>query len=388
MRTSRATDLTTWLASRLPHSAIILTFLSMNAVAQAPSERGLGPGRALTSQDFIQIAGVRELLDGGLLVTDAIENRLYYIDPRGGSTVLGRSGDGPNEFRAVGPLAALARDSTFMLDPGSSRWIIIAGSQIVASIPATSGLPREFRTRLLGADSLGNVLAWGGIAFSGTRRLDILADTIVFILANRQGTARDTIGRGVGRGSAGVISIPPRNDRPGFLNLSNPLASEDQALLFPDGWVAVARVTPYRVDWRAPDGRWVEGQRLPPPVMPITPALRCTAIARWAEVDSSCDSSLYPAWPQRVPPFLPAGSQAGRPILIGASGGRLVIARTPEIQGNSLRHPYDIVDRSGALISRLNLEGTAVVVGTGRTGLYVVHRDPDGLQQLRLHAWP
>jgi len=33
--------------------------------------------------------------------------------------------------------------------------------------------------------------------------------------------------------------------------------------LFPDGWIAIARLDPYLVEWRTPDGRTVRGTPLP-----------------------------------------------------------------------------------------------------------------------------
>src|SRR5207244_2243808 len=39
----------------------------------------------------------------------------------------------------------------------------------------------------------------------------------------------------------------------------NPLAVGEKFLLFADGSLAIARLDPYRVDWRSPNGKWTFG---------------------------------------------------------------------------------------------------------------------------------
>ena len=136
----------------------------------------------------------------------------------------------------------------------------------------------------------------------------------------------------------------------------------EEVILYPDGWLAVARLHPYRVDWRIPDGRWILGEALPlVDGGQESKARRTTGAARG-------ESAPF----QRFP-------------LKGAPDGNLLIFRSPigENQGNR----YDLVDRRGRLTARLALANGERLVGVGRRGAYVAAADSDGIQRLRRHPW-
>jgi hypothetical protein len=79
-----------------------------NAVFDAPDEQ------------FTAITSIRELSNGQVLVADRGENRIALIDMAGQlSTPVSRTGDGPGEYRGVGWLLALGRDSSLFIDPAA-----------------------------------------------------------------------------------------------------------------------------------------------------------------------------------------------------------------------------------------------------------------------------
>jgi hypothetical protein len=206
------------------------------------------------------------------------------------------------------------------------------------------------------------------------------------MLADRESQRVDTIQRLRGRGSGGYYVGPAEGSMPALILVSNPIASEELALLFSDGWIAIARLDPYRVDWRSTDGRWRRGAPLPFDVVRVADREKCWAFRRVAGRGRTCDASQIPGWPPTFPPFLPPPLQRLAPTLQAAPDRRLVIART--LTSASTHRRYDIVDRAGRLSAILNLEPNELLIGFGARSVYVLATDEDGVQTLRRHDWP
>jgi hypothetical protein len=166
--------------------------------------------------------------------------------------------------------------------------------------------------------------------------------------------------------------------------IGTPFSSEDRALLFPDGWIAVVRLQPYRVDWRRPDGHWVRGPLLPFHPRRVTAQERVWAMTR-AYGRALRDTEQLSGWPEIVPPFL-SWNRGRAPVLLALPDGRLAIARTPTASDSTNR--YDLVDRTGALTAVLRLPPYEAIVGFGARSVYVVATDEDDAQRLRRHPWP
>ena len=79
-------------------------------------------------------------------------------------------------------------------------------------------------------------------------------------------------------------------------------------------------------------------------------------------------------WPDVKPPF------AYTAVLPGADGRLWVQRYAPAAD---TRTPYDIIDRSGAVVARAYVPNAGRVVGFGARSIYVVRRDADDLQYLQ-----
>ena len=165
-----------------------------------------------------------------------------------------------------------------------------------------------------------------------------------------------------------------------MIYVTSPLASEDQALLFLDGWIALAMSDPYRVDWRLPDGSWRRGRALPFVPVRVTQREKCFAVARLTQ-RSVCDE--LPGWPDVIPAF---ATSLLIPVLRATPEGHVVIARTPTADAPG--HRYDVVNRTGQLIGVLALSPNETLIGFGARSAYVVETDDDGVQTVRRHPWP
>jgi hypothetical protein len=165
--------------------------------------------------------------------------------------------------------------------------------------------------------------------------------------------------------------------------LRNPLAVGDQALLFPDGWIATAFVAPYRVEWRAPSGAVVRGEPLPFTRQAVDNRIKQQAIDdTWGRPGSTAPKFAltdFPAWPDIVPPFL-------EDALFALPDGKVAIRRTSLGANRTIQ--YDIVDRAGKLSGIRRLPPNERIMAFGARSVYVVAVDADDVETLRRHPWP
>lgn len=111
----------------------------------------------------------------------------------------------------------------------------------------------------------------------------------------------------------------------------------DEWVVLPEGGVAIARAEPFRVEWHPSYG----------------------------------DSAVGPIVPRDR-----ARSADGAPAALLAPDGRLWVARAAAAGAEMVI--YDIFDRSGERTGRMSFDAGSIVVGFGRTRVYVVRRDADG----------
>lgn len=354
-----------------------------NLSAQSPTLLHLKPPTArFEKEGFTDITGVRELRGNRLLVVDYKEHRLVVIDwSDGGIRDVGRIGEGPNEYDSPGGLYPLATGRALLTDYASRRWFVVDDTAITLTLDARRPLNRILGPALAGVDTTsGSVLGSMGYSYShvsvpgGTAT----ADSIRIILAQRA----------LGQTSADTLSVAKvggggrfgfKESRKGAYNyvMPNPLATEEQAVLFPDGWIAVARTDPYRIDWRLPDGVWDRGDSLPVQPVPVNDREKCFAIAQ--RKMRGCRIELFPDFPKFLPPFLPDA-------LFVAPGGELLVERTRSLQQPDRR--YDVISRTGSLVGVLQLEPHQKIVGSGAHSVYVVTVDDLDLEWLSMHPWP
>jgi hypothetical protein len=365
------------------------------AAAQPERRVVLRPPDAVASTEFAWVTSIREVKDGSVLVADQGAAKLFLVRWNTPETVIGRTGAGPGEFSAVGRLYALAGDSTLFTDSYTSRWLLLQGARIVATLSEQGSLNRLLKSTLSGADDFGHVLGTSGAVYTGLVPHSAgVADSLLLLLADRKSQRVDILARLKGTGSAGYVVRKPQNGRPGRIISSSPLASHDQALLFHDGWIALAWLKPYRVDWRSPNGRWIRGAPLPFSPIKVDDREKCAAMARWFGAagpfgaGGACDPASLPGWPEIIPPFLPTRPLGSGPAtaLFAMPDGRLLIARTPT--SASPQHSYDVIDRAGRLTASFSLGANESVIGFGTRALYTLTTGEAGVQALRRHPWP
>lgn len=357
-----------------------------NATAEAPFSRVLAP--------------VRELADGRVVLIDEIERRLAVVDFRDGDThEIGRVGDGPGEYHRLSGLHALGGDTTLVEDQLARRWIILIGTRPALTVHSgVSGV--RFAPQVFGVDRIGRVLDVHVMRFHDTPGLGppiasrVNAESLLVLVrwrgrgppgsdsAVRLTRRVDTIRtiRGAGRGQT-VAWRPVLPGKPPIRwRLDNPFNVADQALLFPDGWIALAFPDPFRVEWIAPNGRSVPGDPIPEQPVPVDDRVKRAAIKwKYPKADPQFDPKELPPWPATLPGFL-------NDALLAAPDGRLVVQRA--FNPRDARLFYDFIDRAGKRTGRLALKPNERIVGFGQRSVYVVATDDDDLEWLRRHPWP
>lgn len=345
------------------------------AAQQVPSWNLLGPD-AKYAEPFNNVRGLRELSDGRLIVLDLGE--LYIVNPgKGVGAKLGRSGDGPGEYRMPLRLLAFPGDTTAYFDmarPHKVRFILpsgeIRGGFDVAS-PSNAKDPEA-------VDGQGRLYSQY-IKSKGSRDS---ADIMRWDPATgRRDTAASLRSR-----SVSSIRVSPGPGLP-------PFATFEQWAVSADGSVAVVSVEPFRVTLVDRNGKRIIGPELPYERLRVTDSDRREWVERAQQpVPALVSSSGGPMvatfmkppfhepgeWPRYLPPFLPKAASF-------APDGMLWIQRTTPAGAPP---QIDVIDRNGVLVGQLLLPMRTILLGHGAGVVYLARLDDDDLQYLERYRLP
>jgi hypothetical protein len=152
---------------------------------------------------------------------------------------------------------------------------------------------------------------------------------------------------------------------------TNPLAAEDVAVLFPDGWIAVARLSPFRLGWIEPNGQGrtvsLQADRIP-----VSTEMRCAEARRTLGKVWTCSGQELPGWPAFVPPFLATSNENAFSALVPLPEGSVLLRRT--CLASAVDCLYMVISRDGH-VSQFALPATDRLLSVGRAGAYVVRTD-------------
>lgn len=359
-------------------------FAPVLAAQQLPAIRLASPD-ATHAHEFTSITSLRALSDGRVLVTDGREQRLLVLDfARDESREIGRRGRGPLEYTNVGFVHPIGGDSSIMVDLLARRWLLLHRDSIVQSLPPDHPALVASDWDFAAADGRGRV----------ARRVDPRLRDGVTTRTERDSSALVLFVRATGRADTVTMlrgsarQMTQRTDGQGRIVASSSfptvlMPSEEDFVLFPDGAIAVARLNPFRVDWRLPDGRWLRGDSLPVPKIRVDARERRAFEARNGgsrpQLPEGFPQPPTAEYPEFVPPF-PMGQG-----LVRGPRGLLLVRRTKSADFPEMT--YLVIDRSSRIVGTFTLSSRERVEGASEDAIYVSERDDDDLIRLRRHPW-
>jgi hypothetical protein len=369
------------------------------------------------------VAAVRELPDGRLLVNDIQHRQLLLFDQTLGTAHVladsvegGASSYGP----APGSLVPYRGDSTLFIDPRDLSMLVIDPKGAIARVAA---VPRSQDAGFLGSNVIGSpgFDAKGRLVYrAGFGRLGPpinnkglftppdFPDSAAIVRVDLATRKVDT---------AAFYKIPKQKinvtqtDR-GFVASTemNPMPVIDDWTVLADGTIAVVRGRDYHVDWI--DG---DGAVTPSPKMPF-PWQRLSDDDKVAVIDSA-RAAMEAVRAKMAAGGTPAMAAGGNVVIIGGEGrggvgggGNMpafafvspselpdyrpaIIAgsakadlddnlwiRTSAVRPGAIGGPiYDVVDRKGVIVDRVQVPAGRQIVGFGKGGVvYMVARDDQG----------
>lgn len=350
---------------------VVLALLAGSA-CQGRVERAVRLERPTSSFPvaFAAVDDLREVSDGVLIAIDGLDRTLKRLDWSAGTVrVVGRTGDGPGEYRSPRRLHTFRGDSVLVWD--------IAGRLLIASSAGTlATFPPALISRVVGGGGVRGADTSGRIYLELERAVvrtpsgqAAWTDSLVIARWDPRLDRLDTIARlAPAPGSTPIAGDGATYSTPN----PRPLATRDQWGVAPDGMVAIVHHEPYRVDLTHSNGRRVDGAPIPFARVSIHPEMR----ADWAERQKAFPQRVESVeWPTFVPPFLEGAVRVDLQ-------GRTWIARTPIPRE---RRVYDVIGRDGRLVSRISAPSGSRVMAFGEHSLYLVSTDSEGFQHIERH---
>jgi hypothetical protein len=378
---------------------ILLVPLLAQAADAVAQERVLTKPSARLNHQFSSILGLRELSDGRVLVSDGIDNVLLRANLATQKLdTIGRTGQGPGEYKAPDALWPLPGDGTLLVDLGNGRMSLFDGlGKYKESLPiaqGTPGGPGGFSLIIPRAtDAQGRIYyqPMGG----GPR-----ADSAPVVRWDRAAGKFDTLT---------LVKLPamitkssggPNNRRQSQRPPTYPV--QDAWTVGADGRLAVVRAPVYRVDWVV-GGKRVVGKPIPASPVPVRDAEKREYLAETAanglsvsvENNNGSVSMRFgrgrqgPGDDDEQPDLAGQEWPATKPAVTGVltvdPAGRLWVERS--VPAGAARS-YDVVGPDGAVTMRVGLPNGRRLIAVGARGAYARHVDADGINYLERYDLP
>lgn len=359
--------------------ALSLAALPAQLHPQPPSVHLSTVEAPLARATFSSIGAVREVSTSLLLVTDPIEETLRALDIVADSSfAVGRKGSGPREYAAVGALVRAGADTTFLPDMANRRWHVLVGLEMRAQLGDEHPYVRRAGSWVHGSAESGSILSRVRLGY-GSHSPGVVAESLAIVRVFAEDARSDTLAIVRGR----PVATPSGDTR----MLRNPMAASafglpltapEQAIRLSDGWVAVLRLSPARMEWIAPSGARQGEIALGVPEVKVDDRERRAYLARMTT--SSGRATRPPeVWPDVATPVT-------QDALREAPDGSVVVELALRA-GDDLRR-YLIVSRTGVQPQGIHVDTNERVVSFGARHAYITRTNDDGLLTLHRAPWP
>jgi hypothetical protein len=346
----------------------------------APALRIGGEEEAEPAYDLLQVSDAVRLGDGSIALINNGTSELRFYDRFGRHRrTLGRTGDGPGEFRAMETLDRAAGDTLHVYDYLLRRFTSVApDGTLLASTGLRAALDGAFiqpLTRLPDGSWVATAQVFSGEGETGVRR-----DSLTIL---RLAPAADSIADSIGRFPATEMYISRGGegaDR--FVTFSLVPFGLSTRVVAGGSRIFVGNPERYLIEVYRPDGRLERSIRRPIPREPVPeedvarlreheldeadPRFREQVEAKWANAPVS---ALKPAF---------ARMSVDTEGVLWVEGPRVL---------ESDAGYADVFDPEGRLLGRIPLPGFFRITDIGVDYILGVARDPDtGLEQVRMYG--
>ncbi len=364
-------------------------------VCQQIPEVRLAKADATYPLEFSSIRGFLELPDGKVLVSDGIDETLLRFSMTGGKVdTLGRSGQGPGEYKGPDLLFSMAEGGVLLLDLGNARLTMFDRNlKYRDSKSIARGSPQQGMMMLIPRATDGR----GGIYFEhaafgpgGSSR----PDSGQIVRYDPATEAFDTVAA-VKREDVKVSTSGSGQNRSVSMQMI-PFSPRDSWAVAPDGRIAIVRAADYRLEWVTPGG----AKRVGPPnawrPVPIREAEKLEWVGQSADGvsvgvtnnngqmsvtmrrggmrmgGSAPPDTRSQEWPEAKPPFVTNG------VWVSPSGEAWVERSVPAGSGRV----FDIFGANATLARRVVLPEGRRLIGFGDGVIYTRWSNEDDLQIL------
>jgi hypothetical protein len=365
---------------------------STAVVAQLPPVRQLGAPVATITESFPGVPSIRALSDGRLMVSDMTRRRLMIYDsalarPTG---VLNPTGSAASTYPAQGGmLIALGGDSTLVFDAAGSSFMQLDPHGNVTRVMAVPRPSDGFVLRNMSAgipviDSRMRLIYRTRMPFTGFSRATgqaITPDTTAIIAVPFETRQADTVAWMKIPKSPPSVSAREPDGRFHVTSIQPPFQLVDEWAALHDGTVAVIRWKDYHVDWYSPDGKKESTPKTAWNWVRLTDddkaAFIDTLKTLFHKQDSVQQSQIQmigsgpiaaPIFetltvaPSEVPDYPP-------PFVGGATrvdlDDRIWVLERVNVGSKPAGLIYDVIDRTGQIVDRVQLPPNAAVIGFG-----------------------
>lgn len=348
--------MTTSMLRTVATALLVPIALAAQGVPSAP----LKPANGVVKAPFQNVTSMHEFLDGRVIMVDAMTRQLLVGDFGSGKFT------NVDAFPAM-PIYELPGD-TIVSSGTDMRWIFVEGTRPIGMLDHTNPVLQLVGSRIQGADVQGHFLGMRGTTPGH-------GDSTNVVLVDRTSGAADTVTRAWM--PPGMAMVPPGTPIP-----PRPVYTVyESAVLSLDGWIAVLRCEPYRIDWRTPEGKWILGKPIAVPVIKLDDREKEAFMVRRARGGTPAPVSSITNWPETIPPW---SWWLLSPI--HSPDGRVLVLRTPSADNPDPR--YDVINRSGEQERQVTLPLGQFILGFGAKSVYVVVPHKDGQQDVERHPWP
>lgn len=365
--------------------------------AQAPQVQRLAAPELTYETDFTALRSLRPLSDGSVLAVEGQLQQVLRLPADGGAaSEVGTRGQGPGEYMDPGAVLPLGpSDFSLLVDWTQQRLLILDPTgRTLASEPwvfpvAVVPAARDAMERMywdnasevrMGAD--GEVVEGDATLFRIVPGSEPQPVTALAVRNRGERWASNPVSRMFNPGQGGVARMPLAR---------SPFGHQDIWTLAPDGRIVVARLSPFRLEFIAPDGTVTRGPELPYDPIRVTGRDRTGWIenAQRGQENAPLTFNVEGAGPQRIqrpgmdpdqlffpetkPPFPWNGLHTAGP-------GRVVLQRHVAAEADHTR--VDLFDGTGRLLRTLQLPPDRTLVGAAEGVLFTLRYNEFDVQIL------